>query len=94
MCSHAAWMNPCMCGTPRRATRNAAADTPRPHPHREITMINMSPGQQEAGNGHAALEPFHRGRGSRIGDDTENRARKHVCRGRRWMRRHLQSQGH
>lgn len=23
-------------------------------PHREITMINMSPGEQEAGSGHAA----------------------------------------
>lgn len=47
-------------------------------PHREITMINTSPGEQEAGNGHGALEPLHGGRGFKISYYTEKRARKHV----------------
>lgn len=62
-------------------------------PHRQITMINMSPGEQEAANGHAALVLFHGGRGFEISDDTEKLAHKRVFSDRRCICRHLKPQG-
>lgn len=56
MCSHAAWTLVCV-SAPRGIPEGLHRTPPRTHsPHREIRMINMSPGEQEAGNGHAVLE--------------------------------------